>query len=657
MIKVLPQEIAELIAAGEVVERPLSVVKELVENSIDAGAKSITVEIRDGGTTYIRVRDDGAGIAKEDIKKAFLRHATSKISEYEDLEYLSTLGFRGEALAAISAVSRVELLTATDNDSGALYRIEGGVEVELDDAGCPKGTTFVIADLFYNTPARMKFLKKNSTEGNAIADILDKLALSNPDISFRFIKEGKEELYTPGDGKLSSAISAVLGKSFFDGLTPVSYDYESYSLTGYVTKPTAARGSRSMQYFFINERFVKNRIMGAALDRAFSKSITTGKFAGGVLFLKMPSPLVDVNVHPNKTEVRFHDDRDIFDVVYRGVANALIKDNAIPQLKLQNISVAPSEELPVTEQQSLFKNKSENKVLPSYFTANKTTPQTELLFNQNNSLTRFVEDVVREYDKKIIVDVQDPDIESIEADKFKKPVFAEVLEKSEAEVVEVCVNEPENKDFTKENDNTAIDKASGESDISSDKVSYEVMGEVFGGYVVVKCEDELLLIDKHAAHERFTYETIKENIGSVEMQTLLTPISISLSKNEYDCVINSLETLQSIGFEAEDFGIGTIAVRAIPMVLNCDDIEEAILDIAKQLTVGIKKPNIDIIDEIIHSVACRSSLMYGKESDILNLQAVVDFVLKYKEVRYCPHGRPVAYSITKKELDKQFMRI
>ncbi len=656
MINLLPQHIAELIAAGEVVERPLSVVKELVENSIDAGAKSITVEIRDGGTTYIRVRDDGAGIAKEDIQKAFLRHATSKISEYEDLEYLNTLGFRGEALAAICAVSRVELLTATDNENGALYRIEGGVEIELDDAGCPRGTTFVITDLFYNTPARMKFLKKNSTEGNAIADILDKLALSNPDISFRFIKDGKEELYTPGDGKLASAITAVLGKNYFDGLIPLSFEQDSYCINGFITKPTAARGSRSMQYFFINDRFVKNRIIGAALDKAFSKMITSGRFAGCVLFLNMPSPLVDVNVHPNKTEVRFGDDRDIFDVVYRGVSNALNKDMEIPRLKLPKSEVSPSEELPITEQQSLFKNKAENKSLPIYKREPKTLEEKSLLFNQSNAMISFVENVVREFDRKIIVDDVDEDVERIEALVYStknKTVADEIFIKEENNYS--ADNELQKTDD--ESDKTVNDKKVEVGDISSNTVEYEVLGEVFGGYVVVKLEAEMLLIDKHAAHERYTYETIKENLGENDMQHLLSPIAINLSKTEYDVVISNTEILSKVGFEVEDFGVGTVVVRAAPMVLKSSKIEDTILDIAKQLSAGSRKLDIEAIDDIIHSVSCRASLMYGKESDILNLRAVVDFVLKYKEVRYCPHGRPVAYAITKKQIDKQFMRI
>ncbi len=447
-----------------------------------------------------------------------------------------------------------------------------------------------------------------------------------------------------------------MGKSFFDGLIEVSYELDSYSISGYVTKPTASRASRSMQYFFINDRFIKNRIIGAAVDRAFSKMITSGKFAGGVIFLSMPAPLVDVNVHPNKTEVRFKDDRDIFDVVYRGVSNALLKNNQIPALKLERKETLPSEELSVAEQQTLFRNKKETEAAPVFTKNNKTEEEKKILFNQNNAMISFVEDVARTFDSKILVQDVDLHIEEIEEKRFSSKSFEKDSEQVFHSKVLQCA-EPIEKECETGLDEAVIDKKRVESDISSNMLEYDILGEVFGGYVVVKFADEVLFVDKHAAHERYTYETIKENIGKIEMQTLLVPIAVNLNKNDYDAVINNIDILSDVGFMVEDFGMGSVVVREAPMVIKSSEIEDAILDMAKQLSLGSKRMHIEVIDEIIHSVSCRSSLMYGKESDELNLRAVVDFVLKYKEVRYCPHGRPVAYSMTKKQLDKQFMRI
>ena len=563
-INVLDKHVAELIAAGEVVERPASVMKELVENCIDAGASTITAEIKDGGVTYLRVTDNGCGIAREDVPVAFLRHATSKVKLQDDLDSIGTLGFRGEALASIAAVSRVELLTRTSDElAGTRYVIEGGEEQACEDAGCAEGTTLVVRNLFYNTPARMKFLKKDTTESNAIAAVLDKIALSHPEISFRLIRDGKETLHTPGDGKLKSAVYAVFGKEFTEGLIPVEYEYSGVKVWGAVSKPSYARPNRSMQHFFINGRYVKSRTAMVALEEAFKGSLMAGKFPARVLHLKLSFGAVDVNVHPAKLEVRFINERPIFDAVYHGVKTALNRGDMPQVMKLPE---KPKEKLPAAPQ------------IPAAKTAEK--PQKvvqELISPISSPVSMRVPSQV-----KIVIEKED-----WESTPQKSTSRIPILRDSQV----VLDKQVEQEQPIREKEELSEKKLNPEISIESDKevqplqtvreTPVKLIGEAFDTYVILqRGREELIFIDKHAAHERLLYEQIKKQSGEAFSQMLLEPIPVTLDKDEYSAVMNSLDLLSSSGFEVEDFGAGTVLVRSAPLSLGREDAASAVMEIA-----------------------------------------------------------------------------
>lgn len=637
-IQVLEKQIAELIAAGEVVERPSSVIKELVENSMDAGASVITVEIRRGGITFMRVTDNGCGISKEDVPTAFLRHATSKITRQDDLDSIMTLGFRGEALASISAVSHVELLTKTAEEETGVRHVCGGEEEPLmEEAGCPEGTTILIRDLFYNTPARMKFLKKDSTEGNAVAGVIDKLALSHPEISFRFIRDGKEQLRTPGDSKLSSAIYGVYGKEFLSSLAPVSYEYEHVKVSGYISKPSGSRPNRSMQNFFINGRYIRSRTAMAALEEAYKGSIMVGKFPACVLHLSLSFGAVDVNVHPAKLEVRFVNERPVFDAVYHAVKSALNAGDAPKVMELKRPAVQPY--VPVLEKHEQIKLPVPGK--PVVPVTSPSVQRATLLrdsVQERDSFQSFAQRVLEPEEPPFTVVPEKPDLSAPSTEKETLPLETVKMPNTPKQEQAAVVSREQPKPLLKE-------------------FHSRILGEAFGTYIIVEYSDEeLMLIDKHAAHERLLYEKLKGLGQSGESQTLLEPVAVTLDQEEYSAVLTRREELLEAGFEVEDFGRGTVLVRSVPLLLDGGDAADSILEIAGYLASFKRDFTTEHMDWVYHNIACRAAMKAGDLTTREELISLAEELEKNPQVRYCPHGRPVYILLKRREIERQFGR-
>lgn len=651
-INILSKHTADLIAAGEVVERPASAVKELVENSIDAGATSVTVEIQNGGISYIRITDNGCGIAREDIKNAFLPHATSKISDEKDLNSILTLGFRGEALASISAVSRVDILTKTSEEQfGTRYVIEGGTEKLLDDAGCPNGTTVVVRNLFFNTPARMKFLKKNVSEANAVADVLDRMALSHPEVSFRFIREGKETLSSPGDGKLISAIYSVYGKEFASGLIPVDYENDMVKVSGFVSKPMAARKSRSMQLFFLNGRFVKTGTAAAALNEAYRNSIMVGKFPACVLHIDFPPNAVDVNVHPAKLEVRFTNEKPVFDAVYYGVKNALAKGDTRPEARLSE----PKSSAAFSRPESLYKKS--NMFAQQKFLLSKRPAEADTAVLNKPCVEQKDKQSSKEF-PPVLKQTSTFYNRPVEINK-SVDVFADEAPDEKANVPPAFPSESSLKGGNlQKNQQSSQDRASFAEIADDDRHESPVfVGEAFATYVIIEVGKKLLLIDKHAAHERILFNKLCENHNSPSAQMLLEPVTVTLRKTEYTVILDNLELLKNAGIIAEDFGMGSVVVRSVPMNLDGESIPDLIEELAERLS---KTPGVVSTEKqewIYHSIACRAAVKAGDKSDKAELMALAEQIIKDDSIRYCPHGRPVAVWLSKYELEKQFGRV
>lgn len=742
-INILDKHTADLIAAGEVVERPASAVKELVENSIDAGATSVTVEIQNGGISYIRITDNGCGISREDVKTAFLPHATSKIKQKDDLNSIMTLGFRGEALASIAAVSKVDILTRTSDETfGTRYSLEGGEQKVFDDAGCPVGTTIVVKDLFFNTPARMKFLKKNVSEGNAVADAADRMALSHPEVSIKLIRDGKETLCSPGDGNLLSAIYAVYGKEFASGLIPVKYQSDGVRVEGYVSKPLASRKSRSMQLFFLNGRFVRSGTASAALSEAYRNSIMVGKFPACVLHIKFPPSAVDVNVHPAKLEVRFENEKPVFDAIYYGVKNALITGDTRPEAKLSDKEF-PTQKAPFSRPESLYKksnmfaqqkfllNKREksgdlsalnrpavmdkgeadfskqqgtgcsstggidsSKIQgTSYQSSGATTPDgrqntgtfandendINIPANGNTSDQGFSEKGSGAYFREpqavngtfeyyrppvnINVTVDDENVENpvsgassdigaagnIAADNFVQSPDDGISEKAA---------------FAGEGFQSAADNTSGNTSVGTaarviddDKTDSPIfIGEVFATYIIVQVGKKLLLIDKHAAHERILFDSLCENHSAPSAQMLLEPVTVTLRKTEHTVLLENADLLERAGILVEDFGMNSIIIRSVPMNLDSQGVCEIVEEVADRLLKNPNRVSTEKQEWIYHSIACRAAIKAGDKSDKAELMALCERIVKDDSIRYCPHGRPVAVWLSKYELEKQFGR-
>lgn len=618
-IKVLPKEISELIAAGEVVERPASVIKELVENSIDAGADNITVEIQHGGITYMRITDNGCGIEKNDVPTAFLRHATSKIKNSGDLNAIGTLGFRGEALAAVSSVARVEMFTKPrDAAFGTHYEIEGGVEKLCEEAGCPDGTTIVIRDIFFNTPARMKFLKKDVSEANAAAAVVERIALSRPEIAFKLIRDGKQALMTPGDGKINTAVYSVLGREFAGTLMEVDGGLDGIGVKGLTCKPVSCRPTRNYQFVFLNGRLVRSGTVTAAVEQAYKNSAMVGKFPGFVLYLTVPLNTVDVNVHPAKTEVRFSDERRIFDAVYSSVKNALARGDTRPEVKLHEPVFNPFERMTTAEykQQPIMKPTVAEEIYknrPSLHNAYK--PQEKTVLRDANYNVSKTNNTV--YIPERIIN---PPSMAEEAPQPQRTVSVDIMR-----------------------------------DVEDERPPITLIGEAFLTYIIVQMGESVFMIDKHAAHERILFNRLKKE-QKTETQTLLTAVIVALTGDEYNAAISNTEALEKAGFEIEDFGNSSVRVSAVPASLTREDIPSVISELAGKLSKG-KAPDSERLDDMYHTVACKAAIKAGSRTSPLEMQKLAERVLYSDDVMYCPHGRPVAFEIKRRELEKQFGRI
>ena len=645
-IRQLDPHVADLIAAGEVVERPASVVKELMENAIDAGANAVTVEIAHGGMSLIRVTDDGCGIAPDQCQTAFLRHATSKISSEYDLEAIGTLGFRGEALAAIAAVSRVELLTNQGQGLGTALTLEGGQVMEQEEAGCPKGTTMLVRDLFYNTPARLKFMKRDSAEGAAVFSVVQHLALSHPELSVKFIRDGKQELLTPGDGQLKSAIYAVLGRDLALGFVPVKGSGENMEISGFVSLPTCCRGSRSYQHFFVNGRYIKSRVMMAALEEAYRNQKMVGKFPGCVLHLTLRPNSVDVNVHPTKTEVKFQNEQQVFATVYHGVLAALNADKTRPQAVVK--SVLPRQDTVTPNQTSLHDftavTASHGTVTTPPVAAPKPQAQPSP-FRRVTPLGRVVPSApVAEKPPAV-----QPERAKSAAQEKKAPA------PQPAPVVEEAVVEEKPIPVVDEIPTPAPAAEPEPAPQPTQEEPWVVRGELFHTYIMVEQGDKVVLIDKHAAHERVNFDRLKAQNYQPMVQELLTPITLTLGPQERQALLDGQEVLEGFGFQLEEFGSGSLAVRAVPDYLETGDVEPTLLELAKKLRLtGWADPGA-ARDEVMHTMACKAAIKGGQRNDPQELERVAGLVMG-GAVKYCPHGRPVAIELTRGELEKQFKR-
>lgn len=698
-INVLDKHTAELIAAGEVVERPSSVVKELLENSIDAGATQITVEIMHGGIDYLRITDNGCGILKEDVRNAFKRNATSKISVDSDLEKIGTLGFRGEALASISSVSKVQLITkAKEENIGSAYEIDGGEEISFDDAGCPDGTTFIMRNLFYNVPARYKFLKKDVAEGNAVASVIDKIALSHPEIAITFIRDNKRVLKTAGDGKLMSSIYAVYGRDFASTLIPVDYELNGMKLTGYISRPTNGRANRNMQNTFINGRFVKSRTISVALEEACKGSIMIGKFPSCVLNLQISPEAVDVNVHPSKIEVRFINERPVFDTVYHGVKSALLRGdsrkeavlnhnntvnikplnpfnlankviNKEPPKSVQKASEKPRERSIFDELDLPIKTVKYNKVNKVSDSSSVQKKYMEFLENnkklsENNQTTNNT--VCNNINNNVINNVSTESKIETRMDEVKEDTSLnqEVQKVNPFEELELekITTEEKKSDVdvvlpTERQTNSSSENIEIKTLIDEDKQSFRFIGEAMNTYIIVETDNnKLVLIDKHAAHERIIFEKLKRDKGTGSVQLLLIPITVTLEKNEYTVAIEHLDMFRNVGFDVEDFGNGTLIVRSAPSYLRNDDIEDTIIEICGYIAENRKNVMSEHMEWIYHNISCRSAIKAGDSSTAKELIDIAKTVFSDDSIRYCPHGRPVCIELSKYEIEKQFGR-
>lgn len=661
-IHALPKEIAQLIAAGEVVERPASVVKELLENAIDAGATEITLEIQHGGIRYIRITDNGCGIAREDVPVAFLSHATSKIQKADDLDAIFTLGFRGEALASIAAVSKVEIMTKTlEEFAGTRMVLEGGDPVSLDDAGCPVGTTIIVRDLFYNTPARMKFLKSDRSEGSAVAAVADHLALSHPEVSVRFIKDGKEQMMTPGNGDLLSCIHAVYGKDFAETLLPANGAAGGITVRGFVSKPYCARGTNTMQHFFVNNRYIKTRSGAAALTEAYKNSMMVGRYPACVLFMEVQPALVDVNVHPAKTEVRFSDERKVFDAIYYAAKNAIAADKTRPTVALHTPNTDRSVLRPPQPQAEQLRmptapatpaqaEKTPTPTPPKHDFSTATysvpnaaqskTPQTSQNANPTPAQLHAYETLLRDSAEAAYGAEEDlPDLSVRTAGLSESTKAPEVpVTQTKAEPAMEITQNPE-------------------ANAPKKDIEFRLIGEAFKAYIFVECEGKLLIIDKHAAHERMLYNALKKDNGKLGAQMLLAPVTVTLSKEEYAVLTEHMDVLRDAGFEAEDFGEGAVLVRACPLNLETEDITALITEIAGYLLKNRREVLSEKLDWVYHSIACRAAIKAGMDTTEYELRDFTAKLLAQDDIRYCPHGRPVLIELSKNELDKQFGRI
>ena len=658
----LSPHIANLIAAGEVVERPASVVKELLENAVDAGASKITVEIRDGGMTFLRVTDNGCGMAPEDARTAFKRHATSKLRTAEDLAAIATMGFRGEALAAIASVSRIDLMTKTAGSlSGTNLVLEAGEIIEETEVGCPEGTTIIIRDLFFNTPARMKFMKSDTVEGGRVAAAVQMQALAHPEVAFQFLRDGKQVLSTPGNGGLEAAVYTVYGRECAR-MVKVESRWEQYSLTGYVSRPTDSRPSRSLQTFFVNNRPVKSKLLITALEEAYRNQIMVGKFPACVLHLTLPANAVDVNVHPAKTEVKFLSEKAVFDCVHYGVLGALNKQTDRPQVQFKAVPAAPISApkasttgvatLPkadISKKDSFFRTMTAEEY-KTFSTAIEHAPQPK-----QEAAVATVAKIERPANMPLREFVMIPGVKEATVPVTSPPLREEMppmpLRTSPQTGVAIsqAVEPPQiNELQTEEMEQTTLEMPPVQD--------WRMVGELYNSYILVEQGEEAFLIDKHAAHERILFEKLKANQEVISSQSLLQPISVRLAPAAAAELLANTDMMEELGFEMEEFGENTILLRQIPMDLKAEDAPEAVEALASDLLSGRREKKETVRDELLHTVACKAAIKAGWINDEAELLAVAKEVMAREDLKYCPHGRPICITLSKKQLEKQFKR-
>ena len=632
----LSQHVANLIAAGEVVERPASVVKELLENAVDAGSSQVTVEIRDGGMTFLRITDNGCGMSNEDARTAFKRHATSKLRNAEDLAAIGTMGFRGEALAAIASVSRIDLLTKTPGAiSGTSLSLEAGQIVEESEAGCPDGTTIIVRDLFFNTPARMKFMKSDTVEGGRVSAAVQLQALAHPEVAFRYIKDGKEVLSTPGTGDLAAAVYCVYGRECAK-MVKLESRWEGYSLSGFVSKPTDARPSRSLQTFFVNDRPVKSRLLVAALEEAYRNQMMVGKFPACVLHLKLPANAVDVNVHPAKTEVKFLNEKAVFDCIHYGVLGALNKTPDRPQVQFKPAApaapkAAPAQPAAKPKQENFFRTMTAEEY-KTFTQAVKEAPKPSPVAAAATAaaVERTVQKPVKEEVCLPAAEVKLPPIPEKPVQKLPPmPVEVPPIQETTEQVVMEAVPQD---------------------------IPWRYVGELYNSYILVEQGDDAYLIDKHAAHERILFEKLKSNQEAISSQALLSPIPCRMSPESAAMLLSNHSLLEELGFELEEFGDNTVLLRQIPMDLDPEQAVAAAEELAADLLRGRRESKTSVRDEMLHTVACKAAIKAGWKSSEEELLVLAKQVLARDDLKHCPHGRPICISLSKKQLEKQFKR-
>ncbi len=733
-INVLSREISELIAAGEVIERPSSVIKELIENSIDAGSEHITVEIKHGGTTFIRIADDGCGIAYEDVPKAFLRHATSKIKDADDLNSILTLGFRGEALASVCAVSRTDIMTKQAEDElGTHYTIEGSEEKLYEQTGCPDGTTIIIRDLFYNVPARQKFMKKDAVEGNMVAGIVNKIAMSHPEIAFKFIRDNKLEFSTAGDGKMYSAMFAVYGRTFAGDMIPVDYEQDGIRVSGFTVKPLYSKANRSFQNFFVNDRFVKSQVCASAVEEAYKGTIMTGKFPACVLKLEIAPDTIDVNVHPAKLEIRFSDERPVYDCLFFAIKSALMKAGLVydfqlkapskpsgtseeyVQQKLPDVSASENSQAAVSTSgntpasSGTASETGSNVPVSANETVSGTAGNTDNIsrpVNVQNNGTTFTGNSDKRADRSVALNssssvpsvtyvhpspaIADKDVSSDQPDEAVSTTAAQSsgFEASENEDVtgadktdtSASVSEtavPETASCT----DTAADQNVSEDDPLSEKYQFitgsalkkkentepeikeperpqvRLVGEVFGGFVISEIEDKMVVIDKHAAHERIIYERLKAENKVNPSQLVLCPTGLLLSLDEVEALKENNEVIENMGFSLDYSNSPYVSVKAMPVILAELNMDEVIPELAENFRNNRRDPRPEAIDDIYHTMACKAAIKMNDKNNDMELKQLVEDVYFDDRIRHCPHGRPVMFIISKYDFEKQFRRI
>ncbi len=640
----LSPHIANLIAAGEVVERPASVVKELLENAVDAGATQVTVEIRDGGMTFLRVTDNGCGMEPQDARTAFLRHATSKLRSAEDLAAIGTMGFRGEALAAIASVSRIDLLTKpADSLTGTSLRLEAGNITEESEAGCPDGTTIIVRDLFFNTPARMKFMKSDTVEGSRVTAAVQLQALAHPEVSIKFLRDGKQVVSTPGNGSLQAAVYCIYGRDFAN-MTEVKSKWDDYTVTGFVCKPTDARPSRNLQTFFVNDRPVKSRLLVSALEEAYRNQLMVGKFPTCVLHLQLPPTAVDVNVHPSKTEVKFLNEKAVFDCVHYGVLAALNKTPDRPDIQftrqprqeaapVQTAKAAPKQDFYRTMTPAEFKTFS-----AALADAPKPKPEAAAALVQKAAQEQAI--------------LRSPQM--VPGVNAAKPVMPPPMPERPKAVPIPRMPEP-----IAEPEPPAVQEpipAVQEELTMPVQPEWRMVGELYHTYILVEQGEDAFLIDKHAAHERILFEKLKANQEAISAQALLSPIAVRLNPTAAAELLQNQDMLEELGFEIDEFGENTVLLRQIPMDLSPDDAAQAVESLAADLLAGRREHKDTVRDELLHTVACKAAIKAGWITDEKELLAIAKEVMAGEDLKYCPHGRPICVSLSKKQIEKQFKR-